>query len=93
MNLNVARVTLVRVDSTVSSVSPSSGLGGLVDADVLDEELFGVESLGVSVRLGVLEEREDELDRLDGPSTWTMIGTDCSRSVTASLQRLGRLPL
>lgn len=65
----MARVTLVRVDSTVSSVSPSSSLGGLVDADVLDQELFCVESLGFGVGFSVLQEGEDELDRLDGPST------------------------
>lgn len=43
-------------------------LGGLVDLDVLDDQGTGVETLGISVGLSVLEETEDELGGLDGPA-------------------------
>jgi len=56
--------------STVGSVSPPPGLRGLVDDNVLDDQLLDGELLGVRVRLGVLKETEEEVDRLDGPSTW-----------------------
>jgi hypothetical protein len=52
----------------VSTVRPSSLLGGLVDLDVLDDQSTGVEALGVGVGLSVLQETEQELGRLDGPS-------------------------
>ena len=42
-------------------------LGGLVDLDVLDDQVAGVEALGVGVGLGVAEEREKVLSRLYGP--------------------------
>jgi hypothetical protein len=44
-------------------------LGGLVDLDVLDDQVTGVETLGIGVGLGVLEETEEELGRLDGPAS------------------------
>lgn len=68
-NLDVARVSLVGVDSTVSSESSSVGLGGLLDDDVLDDELLGRELLGLSVGLGVLEQSKDESNGLLRPST------------------------
>lgn len=40
--------------TTVGTVCPSSLLGGLVDLDVLDDEVAGVETLGIGVGLGVL---------------------------------------
>lgn len=43
-------------------------LGGLVDLDVLDDEVAGVEALGVGVGLGVAEKAEEEVGRLDGPA-------------------------
>lgn len=64
--LDVAGVGHVRVDATVSAVSAAALLGGLVDLDVLDNEVGGVESLGVGVGLGVLEEIEEEFGGLDG---------------------------
>jgi hypothetical protein len=67
--LDVAGVGHVRVDTTVSTVCPSSLLGGLVDLDVLDNQGTGVETLGISVGLSVLEETEEELGGLDGPSS------------------------
>ena len=54
--------------ATVGTVCAAALLGGLVDLDVLDNQVGGVETLGVGVGLGVLEEREDELGRLDGPA-------------------------
>jgi hypothetical protein len=53
----------------VGTVCPSSLLGGLVDLDVLDNQGTGVETLGISVGLSVLEETEEELGGLDGPSS------------------------
>lgn len=67
-HLNVAGVGHVRVDATVGTVCAAALLGGLVDLDVLDNQVGGVKTLGVGVGLGVLEEREDELGRLDGPA-------------------------
>jgi hypothetical protein len=66
--LNVAGVGHVRVDTTVGTVCPPALLGSLVDLDVLDDEGAGIETLGVGVGLGVLEETEEELSRLDGPA-------------------------
>lgn len=65
----MAGVALVRVDSTVGTVSPPPGLGSLLNDNVLDDQLLDIKVLSLSVGLGVLEETEDELDRLLGPST------------------------
>lgn len=54
--------------TTVSAVSTAALLGGLVDLDVLDDKVGGIKTLGVGVGLGVLEERKEELGRLDGPA-------------------------
>lgn len=53
----------------MSTVRPSSLLGSLVDLDVLDNEGTGVEALSVGVGLSVLQETEQELGGLDGPSS------------------------
>lgn len=53
--------------ATVGTVCATALLGGLVDLDVLDDQVAGVETLGIGVGLGVLEETEKELGRLDGP--------------------------
>jgi hypothetical protein len=52
----------------VGTVSAPALLGGLVDLDVLDNEVGGVETLGVGVGLSVLEETEKDLGGLDGPA-------------------------
>jgi hypothetical protein len=52
----------------VGTVRSAALLGGLVDLDVLYDEGTGVEALGISVGLGVLEETEEELGGLDGPA-------------------------
>ena len=54
--------------TTVSTVGASPSLGGLVDLDVLDNKVTGVETLGVSVGLGVLEEVGEEVGGLGGPA-------------------------
>lgn len=51
----------------MGTVSAPALLGGLVDLDVLDDQVAGVETLGVGVGLGVLEEREEVLRGLHGP--------------------------
>lgn len=53
----------------MGTVSPSSLLGGLVDLDVLDDQVAGVETLDIGVGGGVLEETEKVLGRLSGPSS------------------------
>lgn len=53
---------------TVGTVCPSSLLGGLVDLDTLDDQVSRVQTLGIGVGLGVLEQAEQELGRLDGPA-------------------------
>ena len=52
----------------MSTVCATALLGGLVDLDVLDNEVASVEALGIGVGLGVLEETEEELGGLDGPA-------------------------
>ena len=52
----------------MGTVSAPALLGGLVDLDVLDDQVGGVETLGVGVGLSVLEETEKDLGGLDGPA-------------------------
>lgn len=54
--------------TTVGTVSSSALLGGLVDLDVLDDQGTGVETLGIGVGLGVLQELQEKLGGLDGPA-------------------------
>lgn len=54
--------------TAVSAVCTPSLLRGLVDLDVLDDQVGGVEALGVGVGLSVLEQTEEELGALDGPA-------------------------
>lgn len=54
--------------ATVGTVSAPALLGGLVDLDVLDDQVGGIETLGVGVGLSVLEETEKDLGGLDGPA-------------------------
>ena len=44
--------------------------GGLLDNNVLDVEVLELKVFRVRVRLGVLEETENELDGLLGPTTF-----------------------
>lgn len=52
----------------MSTVCAPPLLGGLVDLNVLDDQVAGVKTLGVRVGLGVLKQAEQELSRLDGPA-------------------------
>ena len=54
--------------TTVGTVGASAALGGLVDLDALDDQVAGVETLGVGVGLGVLQEVDEELGGLLGPA-------------------------
>ena len=56
----MARVAHVRIDATVSTICSPTLFGGLVDLDVLDEEIAGVETFSIGVGFGVLEEVEEE---------------------------------
>lgn len=58
-----------RTYTTVGTVSAAAALGSLVNLDALDDQVAGVETLGVGVGLGVLEEVEDVLGGLDGPAS------------------------
>ena len=58
----------VRVDTTVSTVCAPPLLRSLVDLNVLDDQVAGVETLGIGIGLGVLEQAEQELGGLDGPA-------------------------
>lgn len=63
--------TLSKKEETYTAVRPvgaSATLGSLVDLDALDDQVAGVETLGVGVGFGVLEQVEDVLDGLDGPA-------------------------
>lgn len=51
------------------TVSTSPLVRSLVDLDVLDDEVTGVETLGIGIGFGVLEQREEELCGLDGPAS------------------------
>ena len=54
--------------STVGTVCASPLLGGLVDLDVLDDQVASIETLGVGVGLSILEQTEKELGGLDRPA-------------------------
>lgn len=73
--------------TTMGTVSSSALLGGLVDLDVLDDKGAGVKTLGIGVGLGVLQELQEELGGLDGPSgtgdTPLLAYTSCSVSLTS----------
>jgi len=68
-NLNVAWRGHVRIDSSVSTVSPPSHLGGTVDLDVVNNQMVSVESLILGIGFGVLQKMKQELGRLLGPTT------------------------
>lgn len=54
--------------TTVSTVCPSSLLWGLVDLDVLDDQVSSIKTLGIGIGLSVLEQTEQELGALNWPS-------------------------
>ena len=52
----------------MGTVCASALLWCLVDLDVLDDEVAGIETLGIGVGLSVLEETEKKLGGLDWPA-------------------------
>lgn len=50
------------------TVRAPSLLGCLIDLDVLDDQVAGIQTLGVGIGLSVLEERKEEFGRLDRPT-------------------------
>jgi hypothetical protein len=54
--------------TAVGAVCTTSLLGCLVDLDVLDDQVSGIEALCVGVGFGVLEEREEEFGGFNGPA-------------------------
>jgi hypothetical protein len=71
---DVAWVGHVWVDTTVGTVCSAALLGSLVDLDVLDNQVGGVETLGVGVGFGILEQADQEFGGLD----WVagLVGTE-----------------
>jgi len=67
--LDVAWIAHIWIDTTMGTVCTSSLLWCLIDLDVLNDEVAGIETFGVGVRLGVLEETEKELSGLDRPAS------------------------
>jgi len=89
-DFDVAWVGHVWVDSTVGTVCSPSLLWSLVDLDVGDDELFGIETLRVGVGFSVLEETEEEFGRLLWPTTKSrteMFGLSRSSSATSRSTR------
>jgi hypothetical protein len=54
--------------TTVRPVCPTSLFRCLVDLDVLDNQVACVQTLRVRIRLGVLQQGEEKIGRLDWPS-------------------------
>ena len=66
---NVARGAQVSVDTTMGTVGAATHLRGLINLDVLDDNLVQGESLALSITLGILEETQEEMATLLGPSS------------------------
>ena len=62
--------------STVGTVSPPPGLWGLVDNNVLDDQVLNSQVFRVGVGLGVFQEPEDESHRLCWPSSYNANASD-----------------
>ena len=76
----------------MGSVCSSSTLGGSVDLNVLDGEVFKV--LGVGVGLQIVDQTEDDSDRFFGPSTESFtefLGLPSS-SYTTEVVQIGYTP-
>lgn len=69
-HLDVAWVAHVGIDTTVSAVCAAALLGCLVDLDVLDDQVGGIETLDVGIGFGVLEETEQEFGGFDGVASF-----------------------
>lgn len=76
VDLGISLVSQDRVEqgeekthTTVSTVCAATLLWCLVDLNVLDNQVGGIQTLGVGVGLSVLKKRGQELSRLDGPAS------------------------
>lgn len=52
----------------MGTICTTTLLGRLVDLDVLDDQVAGVQALGIGVCFCVLEESEEVFGGLDGPA-------------------------
>jgi len=68
----------------VGTVCSATLLGGLVDLDVLDDKVAGIETLGIRVCLSVLEKTEQKLSGLYWPSSAGNTELLALRSATSS---------
>jgi hypothetical protein len=59
----------VRIDTTMSTIRASPLFRCLVDLNVLDDEVVGVETLGIGIGFRILEQRLQELCRLHRPAS------------------------
>ena len=77
----------------MSTISTTALLGRLVDLDVLDDEVSGVEALGVGVCFCVFEEAEEEFGGFLGPAgagdaelfAWGLVGV---RAMSSRLKEI-----
>ncbi len=65
-HFHMARIAHVRVDSTVSPVRSPSLFRCLVDLNVLDNKVVGIQAFCVGIGFGVFEQVEEEGGRFDG---------------------------
>lgn len=65
----MARVAAVRVDTTVSTVGAAVSRRSLLNNNVADNQSLGIHILCLSVRLSILQQVTQKLDRLDWPAT------------------------
>ena len=68
-DLDVARVAAVRVDTTVSTIGAAVSRRSLLNNNVADNQCLSVHILCLSVRLSILQQVTQKLDRLDRPAT------------------------
>ncbi len=56
---------------------------GLIDNNVLDRKILNIDVFGIGVRLGVLQEAEEEFNGLFGPTTWYLPSENRSTSLVS----------
>jgi len=66
----------VRIDSSVSSVSPSSHLSSSIDLDMLDDQSIDVQTLVVSIGLSILKQIQQVSSTLLRPTTLSTASLD-----------------
>ena len=69
----------IGVNSAVSAVRSAPHQRRAVDLDVIDDEVVDIEAFVVGVRLGVLQQRQEELSRFFGPTSLTPGGVPSFR--------------